>query len=80
MAKKKAAGSVKNGRDSESKRLGIKKGNNSNVKPGEIIIRQKGSVFKPGLNSKEGKDRTIYSLIKGIVCFKNRFINVLSII
>ncbi|UOQ33143.1 LSU ribosomal protein L27p [Candidatus Vidania fulgoroideae] len=80
MAKKKAAGSVKNGRDSESKRLGIKKGNNSLVKSGEIIVRQRGNLFKSGLNTREGKDRTIFSLIKGRVFFKKRQINVLSLI
>ncbi|MGX7583131.1 50S ribosomal protein L27 [Candidatus Vidania fulgoroideorum] len=77
MAKKKAAGSVKNGRDSESKRLGIKKGNNSLVNSGEIIIRQKGSIFKSGLNTKEGRDRTIFSLVKGRVFFKKKIVNVL---
>ncbi|UOQ38068.1 LSU ribosomal protein L27p [Candidatus Vidania fulgoroideae] len=80
MAKKKAAGSVKNGRDSESKRLGIKKGNNSLVKPGDIIVRQKGNLFKSGINTKEGKDRTIFSLIKGRVFFKRRKINVITLI
>ncbi|QSW37951.1 50S ribosomal protein L27 [Candidatus Vidania fulgoroideae] len=69
MAKKKATGSVKNGRDSISKRLGIKKGNGSKVICGNIIVRQRGLKFKNGTNTKIGKDYTIYSMSKGKVFF-----------
>ncbi|MGX7458804.1 50S ribosomal protein L27 [Candidatus Vidania fulgoroideorum] len=78
MAKKKATGSVRNGRDSISKRLGIKKGNGSSVTGGNIIVRQKGTKFKCGTNTKIGKDHTIYSIKKGKVLFlKNRIVCVI---
>ncbi|MGX7577201.1 50S ribosomal protein L27 [Candidatus Vidania fulgoroideorum] len=67
MAKKKAAGGLKNGRDSISKRLGIKKQNGSFVKAGSIIIRQKGNIFFPGFNTGIGKDFTIFAKKNGIV-------------
>ncbi|MGX7589065.1 50S ribosomal protein L27 [Candidatus Vidania fulgoroideorum] len=69
MAKKKAAGSLKNGRDSISRRLGIKKYSGQLVKPGNIIVRQKGSKFFPGENTKMGKDYTIYSVSSGKIYF-----------
>jgi len=70
MAHKKAGGSTRNGRDSISKRLGVKKYDGERVKPGNIIVRQRGTKFHPGLNVGMGKDYTIYALIDGIVKFE----------
>lgn len=70
MAHKKGSGSTKNGRDSNSKRLGVKKYGGEIVKPGNIIVRQRGNKFKLGKNVNQGKDYTIYSLINGIVKFE----------
>ena len=72
MAHKKAGGSTKNGRDSNSKRLGLKKFGGEIVKAGNIIVRQKGCKWWPGLNTKTGKDFTIYALTDGIVTFQER--------
>lgn len=74
MAHKKGSGSTKNGRDSNSKRLGVKKYGGQKVLPGNIIIRQKGNKFKLGNNVAQGKDYTIFSLIDGFVKFE-RFQN-----
>lgn len=70
MAHKKGSGSTKNGRDSNSKRLGIKKYGGELVKPGNIILRQRGNKFKLGKNVDQGKDYTIYSLVNGVVKFE----------
>ena len=70
MASKKAAGSTKNGRDSQSKRLGVKRFGGQNVKPGTIIVRQRGTKFHLGNNVKMGRDFTIYSVIDGKVTFE----------
>ena len=70
MAHKKAAGSTRNGRDSESKRLGVKKFGGEAVVPGNIIIRQRGTKFHPGNNVGCGKDHTLYALAEGKVEFK----------
>ena len=70
MATKKAGGSSKNGRDSAGRRLGVKKYGNQLVKPGNIIVRQRGTKINPGNHVGMGKDHTIYSLIKGKVEFK----------
>jgi len=70
MASKKAAGSTKNGRDSQSKRLGVKRFGGQLVKPGTIIVRQRGSKFHVGNNVKMGRDFTIYSVIDGCVKFE----------
>lgn len=70
MAHKKGAGSTKNGRDSNSKRLGIKVYGNQIVKAGGIIVRQRGLTFKPGLGVKVGKDCTIYAIKNGVVKFQ----------
>lgn len=70
MAHKKGSGSTKNGRDSNAKRLGIKKYGNEKVKAGNILIRQRGIKIKPGKNVGIGKDDTIFSLINGIVKFE----------
>ena len=69
MAHKKGAGSTKNGRDSNSKRLGIKKFGGEKVRAGNILVRQKGMKFKPGSNVGYGKDFTIFALTDGIVQF-----------
>nr|YP_009313821.1 Ribosomal protein L27 [Hommersandiophycus borowitzkae]SCW22075.1 Ribosomal protein L27 [Hommersandiophycus borowitzkae] len=70
MAHKKGSGSTKNGRDSNAQRLGVKKYGGETVKAGNIIIRQRGTKFKPGLNVAKGKDDTLFTLIDGIVIFK----------
>lgn len=70
MAHKKGEGSVKNGRDSQSKRLGVKIYGGQSVIPGNIILRQRGTVFHPGKNVGVGKDFTIYALQSGVVEFK----------
>ncbi|KAA0258515.1 MULTISPECIES: 50S ribosomal protein L27 [Deferribacter] len=72
MAHKKAGGSTKNGRDSHSKRLGVKKFGGEYVKAGNIIVRQRGTKFKPGRNVGLGKDYTIFSLIEGYVKFEDK--------
>ena len=69
MAHKKAGGSTRNGRDSAGRRLGVKKFGSESVVPGNIIIRQRGTKFHPGLNVGMGKDHTIFSLVDGIVRF-----------
>ena len=69
MAHKKGQGSVKNGRDSRSKRLGVKKFGGEVVIPGNIIIRQRGTKWHPGKNVGIGKDHTIFSLVEGNVYF-----------
>jgi large subunit ribosomal protein L27 len=83
MAHKKGAGSSKNGRESESKRLGIKKFGGEAVIPGNIIVRQRGTPINPGKNVALGKDHTIYALKAGAVKFtrgKNdkRFVHVVE--
>jgi large subunit ribosomal protein L27 len=70
MAHKKGGGSTRNGRDSKSKRLGVKKFGGELVQPGNIIIRQRGTKFYPGTNVGIGKDYTIFSLIDGYVKFE----------
>ena len=69
MAHKKGQGSVKNGRDSQSKRLGVKKFGGEHVIPGNIIIRQRGTKYHPGSNVGMGKDHTIFALTEGRVSF-----------
>jgi len=69
MAHKKGQGSVKNGRDSISKRLGVKKFGGEAVIPGNIILRQRGTKFLPGLNVGLGRDYTIFALVEGRVKF-----------
>ena len=70
MASKKAAGSTRNGRDSHSKRLGVKRFGGELVKPGTIIVRQRGTEFHMGNNVKMGRDHTIYAVIEGHVKFE----------
>nr|QYB19023.1 ribosomal protein L27 [Climaconeis cf. scalaris]QYB19130.1 ribosomal protein L27 [Climaconeis cf. scalaris] len=69
MAHKKGAGSTKNGRDSNSKRLGVKCFGGEKVYAGNILIRQRGMILKPGLNVGCGKDFTLFALIDGTVKF-----------
>lgn len=70
MASKKAAGSTKNGRDSQSKRLGVKRFGGQLVKPGTILVRQRGTKFQVGNNVRMGRDFTIYSIVEGAVQFE----------
>lgn len=70
MAHKKGVGSSKNGRDSESKRLGVKKYANEQVVAGNIIVRQKGTKIHPGNNVGMGKDYTLFALVDGVVKFE----------
>ncbi len=72
MAHKKGAGSSRNGRDSESKRLGVKLFGGQQVKAGSIIVRQRGTVHNPGVNVGIGKDHTLFALVDGEVEFKRK--------
>jgi large subunit ribosomal protein L27 len=72
MAHKKGVGSTRNGRDSESKRLGVKKYGGQFVRAGNIIIRQRGTKVHPGQNVGKGSDDTLFSLIDGLVAFKRQ--------
>ena len=72
MAHKKGLGSSKNGRDSQSQRLGVKRFGGEAVRAGTILVRQRGTKFIPGANVGLGRDYTIYSLIDGKVLFINR--------
>lgn len=72
MAHKKGAGSSKNGRESESKRLGIKIYGSQFAKAGNIIVRQRGTVHHPGENVGIGKDHTLFALVDGTVVFKKK--------
>ena len=82
MAHKKAGGSSRNGRDSESKRLGVKRFGGEAVTAGNIIVRQRGTHFHPGTNVGMGKDHTLFAKINGVVKFQvkgpknRRFVNV----
>lgn len=69
MSKTKAAGSTRLGRDSRPKYLGVKISGGQKVQPGTIIIRQRGTKFVPGQNVRQGKDDTLYAVIKGVVEF-----------
>ena len=72
MAHKKGMGSTKNGRDSESKRLGAKRADGQFVLAGNILYRQRGSKIHPGTNVGIGKDDTLYSLVDGVVKFERK--------
>ncbi|MDR2027238.1 MAG: 50S ribosomal protein L27 [Prevotellaceae bacterium] len=72
MAHKKGVGSSKNGRDSHSKRLGVKIFGGQTAKAGNILIRQRGTVHRPGENVGIGRDHTLYALIDGVVVFKKK--------
>ncbi|MBL8147352.1 MAG: 50S ribosomal protein L27 [Anaerolineae bacterium] len=70
MAHKKGGGSSRNGRDSNSQRLGVKRFGGEFVIPGNIIVRQRGTKFRPGNNVGIGKDHTIFSKVEGVVVFE----------
>ena len=72
MAHKKSGGSSRNGRDSESKRLGVKKFGGENVLAGNIIIRQRGTKWHPGDNMGMGRDHTLFALVNGAVKFTTK--------
>jgi large subunit ribosomal protein L27 len=72
MAHKKGASSSRNGRDSHSKRLGVKIYGGQDACPGEIIVRQRGTKVHPGLNVKRGGDDTLFATAEGVVTFHNR--------
>ena len=72
MAHKKGTGSTRNGRDSNSKRLGVKRYGGQEVTAGSILVRQRGTKYHPGNNVGRGKDDTLYSLIHGVVTFEYR--------
>ncbi len=83
MAHKKGLGSSKNGRDSNAQRLGVKRFGGEAVSGGSILVRQRGSVYKPGENVGIGKDDTLFAKVSGIVQFRDRgrmgkFINILT--
>ena len=71
FAHKKGVGSTKNGRDSEAKRLGVKKSDGQSVKAGNIIIRQRGTAVHPGKNVGIGTDDTLFALVDGVVKFEH---------
>ncbi len=72
MAHKKAAGSSRNGRDSESKRLGIKKYGGEQVMAGNILVRQRGTAFHPGANVGLGRDHTLFAISDGVVRYERK--------
>jgi len=72
MAHKKAGGSSRNGRDSESKRLGVKSYAGELINAGSIIVRQRGTRFHPGVNVGMGKDHTLFALVEGKVLFATK--------
>ncbi|MBC7644033.1 MAG: 50S ribosomal protein L27 [Thermoleophilia bacterium] len=82
MAHKKGQGSVKNGRDSESKRLGVKRFDGEVVVSGAILVRQRGTRFQPGDGAKLGGDDTVFAVQPGVVKFtrgrRGRFVHVLD--
>ena len=84
MAHKKAGGSTRNGRDSESKRLGVKRYGGQEVLAGSIIVRQRGTHFHPGVNVGCGKDHTLFAKTDGVVKFvirgpkSRKFVDVVS--
>jgi large subunit ribosomal protein L27 len=72
MAHKKGVGSSRNGRDSESKRLGIKRYGGQVVRAGSILVRQRGTKFHPGMNVGKGSDDTLFAKIDGVVTFERK--------
>ncbi|HSH46095.1 MAG TPA: 50S ribosomal protein L27 [Longimicrobiales bacterium] len=72
MAHKKGVGSTRNGRDSNPQYLGVKKYGGESVVAGNIIVRQRGTKFHPGLNVGRGKDDTLFALVDGVVTFERR--------
>lgn len=80
MAHKKGQGSVRNGRDSHSKRLGIKVYGGETVRAGNILVRQRGTKYHPGRNVQQGRDDTLFALVDGVVSFDRdgRRVNVVA--
>ena len=83
MATKKAGGSTRNGRDSQSKRLGVKRFGGEKVLAGNILVRQRGTKFHPGVNVKKGNDDTLFAVADGVVKFEvkrgnRKYVNVYS--
>ncbi|MDP1707798.1 MAG: 50S ribosomal protein L27 [Gammaproteobacteria bacterium] len=84
MAHKKAGGSTRNGRDSQSKRLGVKCFGSERVVAGNIIVRQRGTAYHPGVNVRVGKDHTLFAIADGLVKFEvkgplgRRFVSVVA--
>ncbi|MGI6704130.1 MAG: 50S ribosomal protein L27 [Clostridia bacterium] len=72
FAHKKGVGSSRNGRDSEAKRLGVKRGDGQFVLAGNILVRQRGTKIHPGINVQRGGDDTLFALIDGVVRFENK--------
>lgn len=72
MAHKKGVGSTRNGRDSQSKRLGVKRYGGQLVQAGNILVRQRGTKFHPGFNVGKGGDDTLFALVTGIVKFEHK--------
>ncbi len=72
MAHKKGVGSSKNGRESESKRLGVKVFGGENCKAGNILVRQRGTTHHPGENVGMGRDHTLFALVDGVVVFRRK--------
>ncbi|RTI10534.1 50S ribosomal protein L27 [Thermus scotoductus] len=72
MAHKKGLGSTKNGRDSQAKRLGVKRYGSQVVRAGNILVRQRGTQFKPGKNVGMGRDFTLFALVDGVVEFQDK--------
>ncbi|WP_022798941.1 50S ribosomal protein L27 [Thermus islandicus] len=72
MAHKKGLGSTKNGRDSQAKRLGVKRYGGQVVRAGHILVRQRGTRFKPGKNVGMGRDFTLFALVDGVVEFQDK--------
>jgi len=72
FAHKKGVGSSKNGRDSESKRLGVKRGDGQNVLSGNILVRQRGTKIHQGINVKKGGDDTLFAIVNGVVKFERK--------
>ncbi|KAA6349834.1 50S ribosomal protein L27 [termite gut metagenome] len=84
MAHKKGVGSSKNGRESHSKRLGVKKFGGEICRAGNIIVRQRGTQFHPGQNTGMGRDHTLFALINGTIAFKKgkddkRYVSIIPI-
>lgn len=75
MAHKKAGGSTRNGRDSQSKRLGVKRYGSETVRAGNILVRQRGTKFHPGVNVGCGRDHTLYATADGAVVFEQKGAN-----
>ena len=76
MAHKKGQGSTRNGRDSNAQRLGVKAYGGQAVTTGSIIIRQRGTPFRPGVNVGRGRDDTLFALADGLVRFRGRYIDI----